>query len=369
MLLSCILWSFFAATPEMDWAIRETEIYQPLQAGEVIVSPKGETLVLNFAGSLITRFSADGQKLNTIGFKGRGPGGLTYPMVFFLEGNVVYVQDLIDSTINAFQLDGQFIQKVRCPKRNIQLAKVEGGWIYGQWQAGPEQSPERAVYWSDLNFENPKSLLNIETMGEQGGLNMQVSDGEVKAVFTPVSSAPLLAYAPDHSRIYIAEAQGFKIYVIDGKSGQLLSTIIRQDRSIPFDEAWGDARLENLKEMMAAQGHQAKVEKNYPSHFPIVRAMKVLPDGTLVVDRWRGNPEENHWTIAFGPDGKERPSAPDWTSAERIVGRIDQWLIVTTFEDEEAGLSRCKPEDLDAFLKAHPIDYDGPLGRRISLEN
>jgi len=369
MLLSSLFLSLLAMTPEMEWAIRGTEIYQPLQPGEVIVTPKGETLILNFAGSVITRFDANGEKANTIGFKGRGPGGLTYPMVFFLEDEVIYVHDLIDSTINSFHLDGKFIEKVRCPKRNMQLAKVKGGWVYGNWQISPDQKPDPSVNWADGKFENQKKLLDLKTTGEQGGLNMDMNDGEVKAVFTPVSSAPRMVYSPDHSKIYIAEAQGFRIYVIDGATGKLINTITRNDRPIPFDKDWGDSRLENLKEMMAARGHSAKIDKNYPENFPIVRDMKVLPDGTLVVDRWRGNPEENHWTIAFGPNGEALADSPEWTTVERIAGGFDGWLFVTTLDDEEAGLGRCKPENLAAFVKDHPIDFEGTVGRRITMEN
>lgn len=367
-----VFWMMLAwcATPwDADWAINGTELFQPLQPGEVIVTPGGDVLVLNFNSAVITRFDQTGKKANNIGFKGRGPGGLTYPMNFFLHDEKVYVHDLIDNTINAFHLDGSFIAKTHGPKPGSDLAKIPGGWILGNWAGRGDISPDPGVYWVDDAFENKKELFKLKSLGEKGGLSMEISDGKTLATYNPISTAPTMAYSQNLDRVYIAEPEGFQIHVIDSASGTLIRTISKKSQPVPFDDAWGDAGLEQVKEMLKARGHAMDVKKNYPDYFPIIRGMNVLPNGTLVVNRWRGNPDENDWLIAFDEEGKEVSIDWGWEEIQRVAGQHKSWWLVTTLVEEEAGLGRCKPENLKAFAKENPIDFDGPIGRQIRLEN
>lgn len=369
MLIAILFSANLIMSPDASWAIRGTDIFQPLQPGEVLITPEGETLVLDFANAIIHRYDENGKKSNTIGFKGRGPGGLTYPVNFFYDAPQLYVHDLIDNSINVFSLKGKFLEKFNCPIQGIKLIKASGGWIYGSWDHLRQGEPSTAIYWADHAFSQVKKLFNLKGIGNSGGLRMEITNGKPKANFSPISTAPLLAASPDASRVYLAEAQGFEVHIIDGSNGELIKTIKRQEQPVPFDEDWGNKQYEQTLEMVKEHASQVKVNKNFPKYFPIIRDMRVLPNGTLVINKWRGNPEKEQLLLAFDQNGTQTQITWSWEAIQRIAGAHNHWLFITTLEDEEAGLGRSKPDQLTKFLADHPIDYEGPIGRRISINN
>ncbi len=357
---------------EGAWEIGNTGIFQPLRTDEVIVAPGGEIFILNFKEAHIVHYDENGQQKGSIGFKGKGPGGLTYPVSFFLQDDRLYVQDLINSSVSLFQAkDGAFLKRVRLPRRNLTLAKVSTGWLYGDWGAAENAGQPSRLYWADTDFEKSELLYTLQSSGIQGGMTIENNNGEVNAVFTPLSSQPELRVSWDGRLAYLSEPEGFEIQVIDAERRQIAHTVKRAEAPIPFDEEWGLERRAQIDKMRPSRDRQIKIKNDFPEYFPVVRDMRLDVNGHLVVDKWMGRPDKRHNLIALDPTGKEKAASHDWEVLSRLVAVRGSWAYITIFdnENEEAGLARCPLSEVERFVAETPIEFEGMAGRMISMED
>jgi len=340
-----------------------TEVYQPLMDGETLVSPEGKVYILNFADAYINHYAPSGEKLDKIGRKGKGPGEFTYATQIFFSENKLYVYDLLTTEISVFQPDGAFVKRFGTPARGLIFAKIKGGWIYGDWNQFMMEG-EAGLFLADDAFESTKRLLSLKEKGQGQGLWVMSSDGNVKATFSPIDNYPKLRSAPDESRVYLTDPNEFLIFSIDAKGE--VDRIERKDKRIPFDTEWADEQLAERKE---ENRNLPKVETNYPDYFPMIRELIVAPDGTLVVNRWRGRPDDKSYPLAIDDQGREIDMPYSWELLTRLAGVNDGFAYITVFnvETEEAGVVRVPLAQAEAFVEKNPIEFDGDSGRSISI--
>jgi len=370
----CLLSALFAV-PEVEWSIEQTEIFQPLERGEAKVSDDQDVYVLNFKEAQITRYDGEGELVTQIGSKGKGPGEMTYPTDFFLEGEDLYVLDRLSAEVSHFKQDGQFIARVSLPSRGMRLQRIPGGWLYGNWtilNVGHGEAPkEIGLYRADENFQKIALVKSLKSPGNPGGMRIEMTPAGATGVFNPISAMPICRISADGQYAFLSEAEGFEVHVIRLADNQLVQTIQRKERPIPFDSDWADQRYEEIREGMPSRDRQIDIKKDYPQYFPIIRDLIIGPNNRLVVNMWKGNPDQKPKLLTLDLSGTEVPNAFDWSVLERLIAIRDGAAWVTTFDAdaEEAGISKLSVDDLDAFIQAHPIVYEGGGGRMIMIED
>ncbi|MDJ0839227.1 MAG: 6-bladed beta-propeller [Acidobacteriota bacterium] len=353
---------------EEPWTIRETECFQPLQLNEVRVHPNGEVFVLNFSESRVQHYDARGNFVRNIGRRGKGPGEFTYPAQFFLFEDKLYIYDFLESIVSVFKTDGSFITRYPTPVRNVILAKIEGGWVYGTWGMIAMGGPAELV-WADETFTETRVLLEIDDAGySQGNWTADGPDGRPMAVYSKLPTRPQLIASPDFSTAYFADNHGFHIKVIDAAKKAVVHTIDRDDPPIPFDDEWGRSGSEEVRERRKRNSPGVRFVVNTPEYFPVIRQVAFDPAGRMVVDRWRGKPDENHHAVVIDDNGRELPEQWRFEELLRLVGVVKGFGYVSCFDEasEEASIVRVPLQDVPRFVAANPL-FSRETSRTINI--
>lgn len=343
----------------------ETGVFQPIQSGEAIVSPSGHLYVVNFEEAYINHYGPDGTRYPNIGSKGKGPGEFTYiTSLQFLNGKL-YAMDLLDGQISILDEDGKFQSRVKAPSRGLALAITTTGWLYGDWDSWSADEKGKLFLTND-QFKENKVLMEMKEKTFGQGSWVMTDDGKTEATFRPISTHPHLITSPDGNNVYMSDPMEFKIYCFDG-SGKY-TTIERKDKRIPFDLDWAQ---EGLKEANGRQKDGTRFQLIAPEYFPAIRKLAIGPRGNLIVDRWRGRPDDNHYPIALDSKGNEIEMEFDWQVIERMVGVAGNHIYLTIFnkDGEEAGVARLPLSKANEYVKSHPIEYEGSIGHSISISN
>lgn len=370
------LFAFFALVPAFGFdeptgdkkvlMLGRTEVFQPLQAWEVEVSPNGHVYAINFQESTINHYGPDGRKLANIGSRGKGPGEYGYIVdLFFLNGKL-YVSDMLDGQISVVSEDGQFEKRTKAPERGLKLARTTKGWFYGDWSSWFGDHNGK-LYMVGDDFKNPKVLLEMDEKTMNKGSYSFTNDGESSAFFNPITTHPHLLNSRDGKTVYLTDSKAFKIYIFD-VDGQM-RTIERKDKRIPFDMEWAEECLKEANERGKRDGLVFKLQA--PDYFPVIRSLNIDPDGNLIVDRWRGRPDDKHHPIAINDQGEEVPMKYDWNVIDRMFGVAKGYIYLSVFnhDSEQGAIARVKLEDANAWAKANPLDYDGDISHSIDISD
>jgi hypothetical protein len=357
------------------WQYAETDIFQPIRSVDVAVHPDGSIYIRNFQDAEVHHVSKEGKLIKKIGGKGKGPGEFTYPrFIRFAEGKL-YVYDLLNAQISVFEEDGTFIERIETPDRGIALAKGNGGWLYGTWStfSGPPGDPNATadLVWVDEKFGNNKTVIEAMPKG-QGQGSMMFSDGtNTNAIYSPITAQAQMVSTDSHA--YISHPTEAKIYVFDFEAQKLLDPIVFDYKPIPFDTDWANEQfLASREGSRPGEPPLGDWKKMYPDTFPAIRDLMVDPDGNLVIDRWRGRPDDNHYLLTLTPKGEVLPNKYEYDFLERYLGQSqDGFVYISIFnEDEEmAGVARVKKADAQKFAAENPINFDGSSGYSINISN
>jgi len=272
----------------------------------------------------------------------------------------------LNGQVSCFDLEGKFLRRYLAPNRNLNLVRAKGGWIYWAGGFGVKSSQ---LFWATGDFESPAVLLDISDVGWGSGTQANSTDGQTKITYSPLNARPNLAVSPDGKRGYFSDAQKFEILVFDGSSGKRLYQIDRDEKRVPFDTEWADELYARNASPPGSTPNNVTIEKLYPEFFPAIRGLTFDPDGNLVVDRWRGRPDEKHHLVAYDAAGHETPLKYSWDALRRFAGVAGGQAYITTFnEDAGAGLARVPLADVASFISANPIT-DWSFSRSISISN
>ena len=349
----------------LDWKVTDTGVWQPLRPSEVLIGEAGQLYVLNFDDAEIGHYGSDGEKIGTIGRKGKGPGEFTFATGVFYDRGKIYVQDLLTQSISVFDKSGEYLRRFRIPVQGVEIERVHGGWVYGDWQGYSPEDPSARLYLADEEMKETREILTIPDRGTSEG-SMVISDGSnVVARYSPITNKPRIGVSPDGKTVYLTDLALLEIDVIDVAKGKIVREIKHQQPRLPFDTDWADERFTSSRSPEDTYDY----EKLYPDYFPVIREFRVMPDGTLMINRWRGRPGEEDYPIALDPQGQEVPVSMPWDVVERMVGLRDGYVYVTMYEvgDEEGWVARAPIADVAAFVEKHPIDPDAETSRSISI--
>ncbi len=361
-----VLLALFAFFDQGDQVVhyQDTGVYQPLSDWETLVSPDGHVFILNFPEAYINHYDGEGKKLANIGRKGKGPGEFTYAtQIFFHKGKLI-VYDLLENQFSVFNPDGKFEKRFSSPGQGLKFAKTASGWVYGNWAVFSVKENEAALHWADEEFTKTRKIMDLEDKGQGSGLWVMSNDGKTKAKFSPINTYPKLRSNADGSKVYMTHPTRFRVYMISAEGE--VSHFDRADKQIPFDEEWAEGELAKRKEN---NPRLKKIETNFPKYFPAIRDLKVDPDGNLLVDRWRGRPDEKHYPIAIDDSGEEKKMSYDWDLLDRLVGKAGDFIYIRTFdvESEEGQVARVPAELAAKFIEENPIEFEGDSGHSISI--
>lgn len=346
------LMMFFLTASDVQWQFEKTNIFAPLSSDRAVLGDRGESYLLDSREALITQIDADGNQVRQFGGKGQGPGEFLKPFQMFFFDGKLYVIDRNDKVITVFTGDGKFIDRFSQLSRDDEVIKTSEGWVYSNWSnIDLEKAPE--VFWTKERFTDQQSLFPIE--GKFYHRQLTVINQDERILFSPVSNKPLMLASPDRQRVYICEVLDIDIHVVDVPGKRVVKTFKKKHRRVPFDEEWAEKMLEEVSEYMPPE-RRSKIVKNYPETFPAVRNALLDPNGNLVLDLWRGRPDENRQIMTLDPEGREVPSEYDWSLLSRIIGRFEDDVFLTTFDSksEEAGIAKVALAQLKEYAANHP---------------
>ncbi len=257
------------------------------------------------------------------------------------------------------------IRKVHMDSRNESVVKVSGGWVFGNWGARRYQGTAKLLL-VDNSLDNDKLVRPVSEPGNRRTWRIWRTKTGEDGSYSPINTQPHLIAAKDGTRVFLTDSLRFKIYVYDNK-GDLVHTIDRKEKRIPFDREWAEVWLREVK-----AGLKVKVtrwEKVYPEYFPAIREIIIDPNGNLAIDRWRGKPDKNHYPITLNMEGEELKPAYSWEALSRLLGTHGKYGYVSTWDAtaEEAGFAKVLFENLDEFVKKYPVVYEGSVRYDMSL--
>ncbi|CAM2063994.1 hypothetical protein SCOR_01425 [Sulfidibacter corallicola] len=347
----------------------ETGVYQPLRLSEALVSEDGSLYVLAFPEATIRFYGPDGTLRKTIGGKGEGPGEFIYPDQMWVQDRQLYVFDVNNGQISLFDEKGKFVKRWSAPNRGLELIKVRSGWVYGTWQNFGEAVEKNELVWADETFETVTTLCTVADVGNDQGFSVTNNGTESIGVYNPIRTRPRIVPSTDGTRIYLTDVHDLKIQVIDLDQKKIVQTIQHKVKRIPFDEDWAEAKFKENTE--GRHSASTKWTKIYPEQFPAIRSLTLAPDGNLIVDRWRGKPDDTNWFLTLTPKGEVVKKEWNGERLKRQVGVHGEFAYVTYWdtEAEEAAVARVPRGKVDAWIAAHPVEYDGPTGRTMSFDH
>jgi len=363
-LLGLLLVLMLSDAPE--YHIKDTEIFQVMLKDEVHVTSEGEVYLLNFESRQVQHYAADGKLKNTIGRKGKGPGEFTFPILFRVIDKHIYVQDELNQMVAQFTMDGTYVRQMQLPGRNIKLDRANKGWMF--WDMGDTMNPSSSeLKWADADFKESRTIAPIVSTGWGRGVNARTRGGVRKITYSPLSVSPRMAMSPNGERCYLADAELYRIEVYDGHSAKHLYSISSSDKPLPFDTEWADERFLVATEVDRQRNPGVTIQKLYPKVFPAIRSMSFNSEGQLVVDRWRGRPDKNHYLKTYNNQGVEVPTVESFNTLRRTMGVAKGMAYVMVLEEgEDSGLVKVPVDQVNDFVKANPIT-DWAFSRNIEF--
>ncbi|MDJ0838203.1 MAG: 6-bladed beta-propeller [Acidobacteriota bacterium] len=366
-MVSLLVIILFVDAPQIH--IRDTGLFQVMLEDEVYVHPNGEVYVLNFSESQIQHYAADGSLKQKIGGKGKGPGQFTFPIYFKAMNGHLYVQDLLTQSVSVYDMEGKYLNRHRLDSRNLTLQRTRNGWIFWTRHGSPLKGSPSKLEWGGDDFSEKRVLAKIADGGWTSGTWVMNQNGKLSAGYSPLEVCPQLAVSPDGSRCYYAYPRKFQIDVYDGSTGKFLQSIRSDWDRIPFDKEWAEEKLLEDTEQVRRDMPSLKIHGMFPEYFPAIREMKFDLENNLVVNRWRGRPDDIDYPIAFNAEGKEIPVKYEWNVLRRLAGVVGDIAYIIMFEEGgDAGIAKVEVANVNQFVKDYPVT-DWEVTRNINISN
>lgn len=359
-----------ALSLDVKWEIAETGVYRPFVLREVAVTDGGDVLIVHRKEAKVLKYDSDGALVTTIGQRGQGPGEFALPTWIHYQNGKFYVEDENQNRVSSFEESGKFIESITLPESNYVIEKVQGGWIYGDWDTSDDTSRPVKLVLVDDHFKNPRVIATWQRPTENSSASVQSQDGKIPAIpINPAVDESLLTVSPDGKFAFFIRNGSSNLEIVDIAAEKIVGVRENDLKPVPFNENWGQKRLDSLIEQVTggAEGLPIKFVPNFPSHFPTVRNLETKPNGDVVIVLWTGLPDKNQKVLVYGPD--HQPKKPKFTSEtlSRWLADRGEWSYVTYFdaEEEEGRIACVKTAELDNFAAKHPVIFDGLSGNAV----
>lgn len=349
---------------------QDTELYKPLRAGDVAVTPEGHVFVIDFDQGRLLHYDASGKRLADVGRKGKGPGEFQNPGRVWYEDGQIFVHDPGMGAVSIFKADGTFVD--RATFQSVpRMTKIPGGWLMANLFR-PDDNGNVTVYQTDNMLKNKTAVTSFPKSANGGDIRVEMDGSSVpKVPFNPVSDDYHLAGGPQSSFAYICHPGNVRIDVIDTRTKKVVDVIKRDMKSIPFNKEWGMTRLEESKARTKKMGGGFEFVPDFPETFPFIRSARLNQSGDLVLSLWTGLPDKQNRSMVLNRSGKDAslPYAPE--NDHRVMAVLGDTVYVSTYgaEADEAGMVTCSLKDVDATAKAHEIAFEGSSDRLIMRMN
>jgi hypothetical protein len=183
--------------------------------------------------------------------------------------------------------------------------------------------------------------------------------------WNPVQGVTL--YRTDrHGRYgYVLPVGTDALTIFDLKHGTEIGRPNLPDRTLPFDENWGSAQLEHLRETLREAGNEIPVKPDFPDHFPVIRQFATTATDRLVIVLWRpdaivsterAETYSGHNIRVFTLRGEPVPPDPLDFLWDRVIHADKEQVILWGYDRdvEEFTLIWCERSELPSVLLSFP---------------
>jgi len=180
--------------------------------------------------------------------------------------------------------------------------------------------------------------------------------GRPEVKFNPVSDGPSIVVSDDGKTVFARAAGGFDVHVIDVASRKVVRTISGDEKGVPFNEEYGEARIKELADKMRERNSPVILVASYPEYFPPVRELSSL-DNLLVVRQWAGQPDTDERFLMLDATGKELPLLCTPKNMVRLLALHGDYAYVGAHSEETDGyVVRVPRNRVNETAATHPLD-------------
>lgn len=327
-----------------DFLIRDTEIYDILDANTLAVSDSFDFFLLNRKGFQVKCYDKTGALKFTIGSRGQGPGEFAFIYSVRYRNGIVYAFDPMQSTVQLFDANGEWLRKLPVPRSAIMsfpyLIAVDDGWIY----ADPAKATLNRL---DLEFQNQEVIARIPDFEES------------RFKIVPAGEALSFSYDPKESLIFYWTGGPFQIQTYSTQQHKSSHTITKRIPRVPMSKAFAEERAAYILSYRDPKGenrHRYKME--FPEFFPTIESIQIDPDGFLVV--WPGIRLQNRDAKPLVMDGHGQSQTSKWPvkHLSRIIAVDGNHAYVTAYQGDEFGIAHLPIHKLSTFFETNRFNND-----------
>ncbi len=352
---------FLTAYFDNGAGFEDLEIYRPLSARSVVLSPRGHLYVAPHRAETIQHFDAEGNRLANIGRKGKGPGEfqMLTQIFFFKERLYALDRQFGNSRIHVFDADGQFQESLKAPSLMRGLVKTFGGWAYIDASDIRHREPQKKqdkfkLVITDETFENIKEVYAWEEPTMK--MRMPSKNNVFVHQYNPAPDYSKLLVSKDGHKLFFYKPGKFEVHVVDVGKGKIAHTIEQDMPRTPFNKSWGEEKLEGLKKAIEERpnrGFEVKYQADFPDYFPAIGFMSMDVDGRLWITPGSSLVDKDLEPLILDHEGNPATSRFSKLSQGALIGVYDNWAYLTTFdhENEEASIQRMPISEVNSFLQ------------------
>ena len=311
---------------DLPWRINDTEIYKPLEQGQVTQSPEYGWFLLDTAGQRILNYDGSGAFVRVVAKAGQGPSELNQVQYIAVDDGFLYAVSLY--RIKVFKATGAFVKQIKRSDYHYWLEKVPGGWL---------------AYPHPLDMRSDQELVLFDN---------QLAHPHIltKWVQRVIKKSGSLPYRPDifcfvldsaRERVFLRKPGTDVVELWDLNSRKLQKTL---GLGVHLDP---DARFQVILAEAKKNGTGLKMNTWYPD-------MKMGPAGSLYFYPIRSKSN----AIVFDPQGQPSVSRHPRSTLERIL-RVQEERIYFSWIDQDAesfGVRRAPHDLFSKHVEANPID-------------
>jgi len=361
-----IAWIMATPADQGHWTFLETDIFTPIRADSVTVSDQGETFLLDTKECQILKINAQGELVKRFGKKGKGPGEFQFPGNIRAFKDRIFLLDMMSQSLLCFDTDGNFVTSWKTTGFRQDMAKIEGGWVFGKWGNSFDAGESGTLSWVNDDLGETRILHDFNkgktSEEEAGGFNLEIKDGYATIPFNPAPDRPRLVGLPDgQSFVLFYPGSQLKADLYDAATGKITKQIAESSKAISFNKGWGEELVTKLnkraEESKQSSGFKTKMNPNFPEFFPYVREAWGHADGKVYVIPWTANPQIPAAVRTLDPAGNLAESDLSSEVVNRLLYLTDTHGWIATFDTEEdmAGIAKVARANLAEFVKANPV--------------